>query len=212
MFLLHTQPFWREESVLPQNNIKCYGSYLDHYLIILTYACRYTQTHQVQWHISSRKPFCSSYMYMWTIWTTSCFSDIFIQPRSNPHCSIFHATFNKYPKFHTVLLQMHGINCICMPGDKCLPFPPWHTFLCKYWQVWSFIHVCTCISMHLQKILKKCHQFTTWSIVNWFTHVWSWKVFLFSISTMKNVKKIADILWHCQSGLWVTRGKHTSTL
>ena len=105
-----------------------------------------------------RKPFCSS--YMWTIWTTSCFSDIFIQPRNNPHCSIFHATFNKYPKFHTVLLQMHGINCIWDPklanfytemyarrqelAPQNLPFPPWHTFLCKYWQVWSFIFLWFC--------------------------------------------------------------------
>ena len=126
--------------------------YLDYYLTILTYeyACRYTQTHQVQWHISSRKPFYSSYML--TIWTTSCFSDIFIKPRSNPHCSIFHATFNKYTKFHTVLLQMHGINCIWDPKlanfyiemyarRQVLALPPWHTFLCNYWQVWSFIHV-----------------------------------------------------------------------
>ena len=30
---MKTQPFQRGESVLPQNNRKCYSSYLDHYLI-----------------------------------------------------------------------------------------------------------------------------------------------------------------------------------
>jgi len=50
----------------------------------------------------------------------SRFSDFFIQTKNKPHRSIYHAEFSKYAN-------------VCQGASVA----PWHTFLCKNWQVWG---------------------------------------------------------------------------